>query len=660
MSDPAIDRLTAALADRYTIERELGAGGMATVYLAHDIRHNRKVALKVLKPELAAVVGASRFLREVEVTANLQHPHILPLFESGEADGFLYYVMPFVEGESLRQRLARGPLEQAEAARLMHDVADALAYAHSRGVVHRDIKPDNVMVSGRHAVVMDFGVARAVSEAADKEAITTMGMAVGTPAYMAPEQAVADPAIDHRVDIYAFGVMGYELLSGKPPFAGRAPQEVLAAHISEAPEPLDQVQPEVGEGLAGVVMRCLAKRPDDRWATSDEVAHRLEVLTTPHSGTAAVRAVSSKPRNWAIAVIGTIAIAAAVAIGILRESSAPGAAVSSSALAVFPFTVRGGPDVQYLGEGMVNLLAASMDGAGDLRSVDPRAVMARVRQEELGEVAPGQAAGIAQDFGAGLFILGDIVQVGEGLRVDAALYSLEGGSEPTGTATVDGVPDSILGMVDRVASQLLATGAAGSGSRVTQLAAVTTSSLTALKHYLEGEGAFREGRFDPAVEALQAAVAADSQFALAFYRLSIAAEWALRPDIAELAAEQAVRHANRLSDRDRRLLEGVLAQREGRSQEAERVFRAVVSIWPQDVETWIQLGEVQFHYGPLMGQSADRSQPAFERAMALEPDNSIPLIHLLRLAARAGDEPAGLAVDCCIFSGKTSVSSLVT
>ncbi len=309
------DRLTAALADRYTIERELGAGGMATVYLAHDIRHNRKVALKVLKPELAAVVGASRFLREVEVTANLQHPHILPLFESGEADGFLYYVMPFVEGESL----------------LMHDVADALAYAHARGVVHRDIKPDNVMVSGRHAVVMDFGVARAVSEAADQQALTTVGMAVGTPVYMAPEQALADPAIDHRADIYALGVMGYELLTGAPPFSGRAPQQVLAAHISEAPEPLAKKRPEVGRGLADVVMRCLAKQPDDRWRTADEVAHRLEALATPHGGTSAVRAVTSKPTSWAIAVVGTVAIVAAVAIGIMRENSEPAATVSSSA-----------------------------------------------------------------------------------------------------------------------------------------------------------------------------------------------------------------------------------------------------------------------------------------------------------------------------------------
>jgi serine/threonine-protein kinase len=452
------DRLTAALADRYTIERELGAGGMATVYLAHDIRHNRKVALKVLKPELAAVVGASRFLREVEVTANLQHPHILPLFESGEADG------------------------------LMHDVADALAYAHARGVVHRDIKPDNVMVSGRHAVVMDFGVARAVSEAADQQALTTVGMAVGTPVYMAPEQALADPAIDHRADIYALGVMGYELLTGAPPFSGRAPQQVLAAHISEAPEPLAKKRPEVGRGLADVVMRCLAKQPDDRWRTADEVAHRLEALATPHGGTSAVRAVTSKPTSWAIAVVGTVAIVAAVAIGIMRENSEPAATVSSSALAVFPFTVRGGPDVQYLGEGMVNLLAASMDGAGDLRSVDPRAVMAQVRQEELGEIAPAQAARMARGFGAGLFILGDIVQVGDRLRIDAALYGLQGESEPAGTATVDGEPDSILGMVDRVASQLLASGAAGSASRVTQLAVVTTSSLTALKLYLEGEG----------------------------------------------------------------------------------------------------------------------------------------------------------------------------
>src|SRR4249919_3841300 len=263
MPDPS--RLAAALADRYRVERELGQGGMATVYLAEDLKHHRKVALKVLRPELAAALGPERFFREIEVAAGLQHPHILPLHDSGEAAGFLYYVMPFVDGENLRGRLTRhGELPIHEAVRLLSEVADALAYAHSQGVVHRDIKPDNVMLSGRHALVTDFGVAKAVSEATGRQQLTTAGVALGTPTYMAPEQAAADPHLDHRVDIYAVGVMAYELLAGRPPFTGRSSQEVLAAHLTQLPEMVSSLRPAVPEALAAIVMKCLAKRPADR------------------------------------------------------------------------------------------------------------------------------------------------------------------------------------------------------------------------------------------------------------------------------------------------------------------------------------------------------------------------------------------------------------
>jgi eukaryotic-like serine/threonine-protein kinase len=281
----APDRLAEALADRYRVEREVGQGGMATVYLAEDLKHHRRVALKVLRPELAASLGADRFFREIEVAAKLQHPHILPLHDSGEAGPFLYYVMPFVDGESLRGRLARGgELPIHDAVRILAEVADALAYAHGHGVVHRDIKPDNVLLSGRHALVTDFGVAKAVSEATGRQQLTTAGVALGTPAYMAPEQAAAEPTIDHRVDIYALGVMGYELLTGRPPFVGASSQEVLAAHITQAPEPVSVRRPAVPAGLADVIMRCLAKRPADRWQSADELFTHLEQQLTPTGG----------------------------------------------------------------------------------------------------------------------------------------------------------------------------------------------------------------------------------------------------------------------------------------------------------------------------------------------------------------------------------------
>ena len=280
--DDVLNRLNAVLVGRYTIEREIAHGGMAVVYLAQDIRHHRPVAVKVLRPELAAMLGPDRFLREIEIAAQLTHPHILPVHDSGEAGGLLYYIMPFVEGESLRDRASReGALPVAEAVRILRDVVDALAYAHEHGVVHRDIKPDNVMLAARHAAVTDFGIAKAVSDAAGSATLTTAGVSIGTPAYMAPEQCVADPNVDHRADLYAFGVLAYEILSGRLPFTGPTAQAILAAHLTETPVPLQEVRRDVPVALAKVVMRCLEKQPGDRWSSAAEILAQLESLSTP-------------------------------------------------------------------------------------------------------------------------------------------------------------------------------------------------------------------------------------------------------------------------------------------------------------------------------------------------------------------------------------------
>jgi serine/threonine-protein kinase len=313
------DRVVSALGDRYAIERELGRGGMATVYLAQDVKHHRQVAIKVLKEDVTVSVGASRFLREIEIAAQLQHPHILPLLDSGEAQGVLYYVMPFVEGQSLRQRLAReGELPVGDALRVILQVADALSCAHAHGVVHRDIKPDNIMLTGRHAVVTDFGVARAVSAATSPGTLTSLGVALGTPAYMAPEQAVADPHVDHRADIYALGVVAYELLAGRTPFTATTAQQMLAAHVTERPEPLSRHRPGVAPALEQALMRCIEKRPADRFQTADDLVAVLEPLATPSGGTAPTEArmpaqhspSRSAASGW-IALAGVLLAAAA-------------------------------------------------------------------------------------------------------------------------------------------------------------------------------------------------------------------------------------------------------------------------------------------------------------------------------------------------------------
>jgi Tol biopolymer transport system component/tRNA A-37 threonylcarbamoyl transferase component Bud32 len=329
-----IARLQAALDARYTVERELGAGGMATVYLANDTKHHRKIAVKVLRPELAASLGAERFHREIEVAAQLQHPHILPLLDSGMSDGVLFYMMPFVDGESLRDRLSsRGELPVHEAVRILVEITDALAHAHARGVVHRDIKPDNILLSGRHALVMDFGVAKAVSEATGRQKLTTAGIALGTPNYMAPEQATADPQIDHRVDIYAVGCLAYELLTGHPPFAGHTPAETLAAQVTVSPTPPRNHRPNISQGLNDVVMRCLEKRPADRWQDAEQLLAQLEQQLTPSTGmtpaAAAPFAAAARGRNpWVIGGTAAAVIVAVVAAALNFGGSSPAAPIS--------------------------------------------------------------------------------------------------------------------------------------------------------------------------------------------------------------------------------------------------------------------------------------------------------------------------------------------
>ncbi len=292
------EQLQVTLGEAYRIQRELGGGGMSRVFLAIETALGREVVVKVLLPELAVGVSVARFRREIQVAAQLQHPHIVPLLSAGESAGLPYFTMPFVHGESLRARLLRdGELPVPDTIRVLRDVASALAYAHTQGVVHRDIKPDNVLLSHGVAVVTDFGVAKAltVSTGPDGETpgkgITSLGVTLGTPAYMAPEQASADPSMDHRVDIYSFGATAYELLTGQPVFPGRTAQQVLGAHVALQPTPVTSLRPGLPPLLAALIMKCLEKRPADRPQTAAEIIGALDTLTTPSGGTVPVPAL---------------------------------------------------------------------------------------------------------------------------------------------------------------------------------------------------------------------------------------------------------------------------------------------------------------------------------------------------------------------------------
>jgi serine/threonine-protein kinase len=312
MTEP-LSRLAAALADRYRIEREIGAGGMATVYLAQDIKHDRRVAIKVLRPELAAVIGAERFLAEIKTTANLQHSHILPLHDSGSVDGFLFYVMPYVEGESLRDRLNREhQLPVSDAVRLATEVASALDYAHRHGVVHRDIKPENILLHDGSALVADFGIALAVSTAGNR--MTESGMSLGTPNYMSPEQAMGERDITPRTDVYALGCVTYEMLIGEPPFTGPTAQAIVARVMTEEPRGITAQRKSVPPHVEAATRVALSKLPADRFATAAEFASALNDhtrVTTMQSYTVPVRKNSWRPA----AIIAAIALIAGTGLG---------------------------------------------------------------------------------------------------------------------------------------------------------------------------------------------------------------------------------------------------------------------------------------------------------------------------------------------------------
>src|SRR5688572_28299397 len=383
------DRLQAALGDGYTIERELGGGGMSHVFLATERRLDRQVVIKLLPPDLAGGVSLDRFHREIQLVARLQNPHIVPVITAGEAEGVPFFTMPFVEGRSLRDLITAGTrVSISEGANILRDVATALAYAHERGIVHRDIKPDNVLLSGGAAAVTDFGVAKAISSAregtsAPGGSLTQIGFSLGTPLYMAPEQAAADPSTDHRADIYSFGVMAYELFAGAPPFAGRAPAALLAAQMTETPPLLSVARPDAPVPLVDLIRRCLEKDPTKRPQTATEIIHSLDQALvssgTSSLGAGAAPVVVAPKRSkvvLAIAFAAMFVIAATVGLFVSRRAANDSAAVPRS-VAVLPLeNVGGGDSDRYFSEGITDELTSALGKVPGLRVASRTSVFA--------------------------------------------------------------------------------------------------------------------------------------------------------------------------------------------------------------------------------------------------------------------------------------------
>jgi len=630
------DRLAEALKDRYTLQRELGRGGMATVYLATDLKHERPVALKVLKPELAAVLGADRFLREIKTTAQLTHPHILPLLDSGDADGTLFYVMPFVEGESLRDRLTREkqlPLD--DALQISREVADALSYAHSRGVVHRDVKPENILLESGHAVVADFGIARAVDQAGG-EKLTGTGIALGTPAYMSPEQAAGSHDLDGRSDLYSLGCVLYEMLAGQPPFTGPTVESLIHQHLTAEPPSITVMRPAVPGWVAAALTRALAKTPADRFNPVALFAEALGPRPSAAVTSGGALPVARVPRrlSWErIALLGigaVVVIAGAVAVGSWLRPGATGARHPRTAIAVLPFeNLSGeGPNAYFAG-GLHDELITQLTKVAALKPISRTSVMEyATRTKPLRE--------IADELAVGTIIEGSVQVVGERLRVNVQLIDAAT-DQHLWAERYDRTLDDAFAVQSEIAQRIVAAvGATLGGTERTALAAAPTANAEAYRLYLQGQEYYRrpgnlQRNWETAQDFYEQAVALDSTFALAHAALSQVhgrmSLYRYDPSPARLArqreeAESALRLAPDLPEAH---LAMGLVHHVGRQdwQAALKEFRIALAGLPNDAEVWERIGYTQRRLG-----NWDEAVAAFDRVVALDPRNADALYNL--------------------------------
>jgi serine/threonine-protein kinase len=522
----------------YRVLRPLGHGGMATVYLARDLRHRRSVALKVLHPELGRVLGAHRFLREIEVAANLSHPHILPLHDSGQTEGLLYYVMPYVDGESLRDRLNRETqLAVNESLQIAREVADALAYAHGQGVIHRDIKPENILLSGGHALVADFGIAQVLGQAG-VDRLTGTGMAVGTVAYMSPEQASGTQRIDGRSDIYSLGCVLYEMLAGEPPFTGPTPQAILVRRMSESPPSVRQMRATVPPGIEYAIARSIAPVPADRFSTMAELQDALRP-TGASGGTVGqstertlwltrrrlLSLARGRPFKIALAVL-VLLVAFALGIQVYRHSAAAAVGAAEKVVAVLPFENLGDSADAYFADGVGDEIR------GKLAQVEGLAVIARASSNEYRHTGKPLRQ-IARELGANYLLTATVrwdkhPDGTSKVRVIPELVSVASGAAPTTKwqQGFDAALTDVFQVQADIASQVAhALDVALGDSVERQLAVKPTQSLPAYDAFLRGEATQGLTTLDPAllrraIADYEEAVVLDSTFSKAWAQLS--------------------------------------------------------------------------------------------------------------------------------------------
>ncbi len=634
--DPVLrDGLQQVLGTGIRLDRELGGGGMSRVFLATDLALDRRVVVKVLSPDQSAGVSGGRFRREIQLIAQLQHPHIVPILSAGDVEGTLYYVMPFLAGESLRTRMSReGPLEVPDALGILRETLDALAFAHSHGVIHRDIKPENVLIGGGHAVVADFGVSKALQ---DSGSVSSAGIALGTPAYMAPEQVVADPTADHRADLYAVAVVAYEMLTGARPFSG-TPSRLLQAHLADAPTPLKQRRSDVPDAVADIVMRALSKDPEERPQSAREMMAALQTDATP-GGTRAGAAAAGPPRTAGAARRSNALWFAATAAAVIAAAGAwfslrPTVIASAQSLAIAPFSVADGDTALVrLGQNLVTTMSANLDGIGELRVADAMSVLSHARS--TGSLLSVEAAvDIARKLGVRSAGYGTLVRAGTAVQADFALYDVRAPTRAVVRVSATVPIDSIAALTDSLTWKLLREIWAKGRAPTPNVASISTHSPVALREFLEGERLFE--RFDPtsAAEAYKRAIAADTTFWFAHYQYVHARRWFGNP-VDTTIKNRLSRHLSALPERERLLLYAIdstptVADRQQKLSE-------LLVRYPDYAPALMEYGDFVAHWAVFAGWDVRDAIPYFKRLTELMPSDLASLGHLGGVCLAVGD-----------------------
>lgn len=663
------ERLQGALGDAFQLERELKPGGMSRLFLATERSLNRRVVIKLLPPDTTSEVSAARFKQEIELAAQLQHPNILPILSAGSHDDLIYYVMPFISGESLRHRLTNEGRTSIESARqIIREVADALAYAHGHGIVHRDIKPENILLEEGHAVLTDFGVARAIGEARGDDRLTATGMGVGTPGYMAPEQAAGERHVDARADVYALAVVAYEMLAGGTPFQGDSPQAVLAAHLTQDAPPVKETRADTPAEFDAAIAKALAKRPDDRFQTAAEFRDAI----APVAASGAHQPVKSR---WAFAAgaVAVVLILGALALW-PRGTSFEGDPRLS--LIVFPFENRtGDPANDWLEEASMNLVGLGLAHWEELRVFDDERTASLMRRNDVadaGDLDFDAAQAMAREANVGTLVMGDIRREGDSLAFEAKIHDVTSGDRlETEIVRVAASADPRAAF-DSLTARILHVSGAPLGDRPGAIAQ-TTASLEAYRDFIAGTKAMHRLDWQRADSLLNRAIATDSTFALAYVQLMLVGGWTGGSQSPALAAKAQALAAD-LPPRLRTMVEFHNAYANDQYARARAIVGRLIERDSGDVEAWYQLGEAHLHHGsgwrggnvPLphadsLGNEG-KALRAFQRSLAIDSTYTIAYFHTVQVLGDCGNPSASFVclADSAMYGSADELARLLT